>query len=188
MDPITLSADIALAAVASATLSICFGLLMAVRYSPVRLWPHRRIDIFRIHRYLAYFTLLAITAHVVILLFARRVVFRVVDVLFPIHSPLQPLQNTFGAIALYVLLVVLVSSLMRAQIGRRLWKSLHYLVYPAGVLLFIHGVFTDSDLRTGKADLLDGEKVYVMGCFLLVLAASLFALRLRRIRVRARAA
>ncbi|MBW4027415.1 MAG: hypothetical protein HIU93_08415 [Acidobacteria bacterium] len=184
IDWITLSADIGLGAVASATLSICLGLLIAVRYSPLRLWPHRRIDIFRIHRLLAYLTLVAIAAHVLVLLLARRVIFRWIDILLPIHSPLQPLQNTLGAIALYVLLVVLISSLVRVEIGRRLWKSLHYLAYPAGLLLFIHGIFTDSELKTGKADLLDGEKVFVMGCFLLVLGASLFALRLRRIRAR----
>jgi methionine sulfoxide reductase heme-binding subunit len=188
MDWVTLSADVGLVAVGAATLSICLGLLMAVRYSPVRLWPHRRINTFAIHRYLAYITLAAIALHVVVLLFVHRVVFRVVDILLPIHSPLQPVQNTLGAIALYVLLLVLVTSLARVQIGRLLWKSLHYLVYPAGVLLFIHGVFTDSELKTGKADLLDAEKVYVMICFLLVLAASLAALRLRRLRVRARIA
>ena len=188
MDWITFSADVGLVAVGSATLSICLGLLMAVRYSPVRFWPHQHINTFAIHRFLAYITIAAIALHVAVLLFIHRVVFRVVDVLFPIHSPLQPVQNTLGAIALYVLLVVLVTSLLRVQIGRGLWKSLHYLVYPAGVLLFIHGVFTDSELKTGKADLLDAEKVYVMICFLLVLAASLGALRLRRIRARARIA
>jgi DMSO/TMAO reductase YedYZ heme-binding membrane subunit len=184
MDAITLSADAGLVAVTCVSLSICFGLLMAVRYSPVRFWPHRRIDIFRVHRVLAYITFLAIGAHVVLLLLDRRVHFRLQDILLPIHSPLQPFQNTLGAIALYLLVIVLLSSWWRIKLGRRTWKSLHYLVYPAGVLLFIHGVLTDSDLRTGKADLLDGEKVYIMLCFLAVLLASLFALRLRRIRAR----
>src|ERR1700739_923585 len=99
---ITFSADVGLVAVGAATLSICLGLLMAVRYSPVRLWPHRRINTFAIHRYLAYITLAAIALHVGVLLFVHRVAFRLVDILLPVHSPLQPVQNTLGAIALYL--------------------------------------------------------------------------------------
>jgi DMSO/TMAO reductase YedYZ heme-binding membrane subunit len=183
MDLVDLSAYAGLAAVALATANLLIGLLMAVRYSPVKYWPHRRFNLFYAHRITAYATITLTLIHPFILLFGRRVPFRVVDILLPIHSPLQPLQNTLGAIALYLLAIVVVTSLYRLSIGRKWWKRTHLLVYPAALLLLIHGVFTDSELKTGRADLLDGEKVFVEICFLVILAASLASIQIRRRRI-----
>ncbi len=183
MDLVDLSAYAGLAAVALATANLLIGLLMAVRYSPVKYWPHRRFNIFYAHRITAYATITLTLIHPLILLLVRRVPFRVVDILLPIHSPLQPVQNTLGAIALYLLAIVVVTSLYRLSIGRKWWKRTHLLVYPAALLLFIHGVFTDSELKTGRADLLDGEKVFVEICFLVILVASLASIQIRRKRI-----
>jgi DMSO/TMAO reductase YedYZ heme-binding membrane subunit len=183
MDLVDLSAYAGLAAVSLATANLLIGLLMAVRYSPVKYWPHRHFNLFYAHRITAYATITLTLIHPLILLFVRRVPFRVVDILLPIHSPLQPLQNTLGAIALYLLAIVVVTSLYRLSIGRKWWKRTHLLVYPAALLLFIHGVFTDSELKTGRADLLDGEKVFVEICFLVILFASLASIRIRRKRI-----
>jgi DMSO/TMAO reductase YedYZ heme-binding membrane subunit len=183
MDLVDLSAYAGLAAVALATLNLLIGLSMAVRYSPVKYWPHRHFNLFYAHRITAYTTITLTLIHPIILLFGRRVPFRLFDILVPIRSPLQPVQNTLGAIALYLLAIVVVTSLYRLSIGRRWWKRTHLLVYPAAVLLFIHGVFTDSELKTGRADLLDGEKVFVEICFLLILIASIASIRIRRRRI-----
>jgi DMSO/TMAO reductase YedYZ heme-binding membrane subunit len=114
--------------------------------------------------------------------------FRVLDLLIPVWSPLQPVQNSLGAASLYLLALVLVTSLYRLAIGRTWWKRIHWLAYPAALLLFVHGIFTDSELKTGKADLLDGEKVFVELCLVLVLALSFVSLRIRRRRLALRAA
>jgi hypothetical protein len=47
MNAIDLSADFGLLAIILASLNICVGVLIAVRYSPVRCWPHLRLNIFR---------------------------------------------------------------------------------------------------------------------------------------------
>jgi DMSO/TMAO reductase YedYZ heme-binding membrane subunit len=183
MDLVDLSAYAGLTAIALATVNLLIGLLMAVRYSPVKYWPHRHFNLFYAHRITAYATIALTLVHPLILLFVRRVPFRVIDILLPIHSPLQPLQNTLGAIALYLLAIVVVTSLYRLIIGRKWWKRTHLLVYPAAVLLFIHGVFTDSELKTGRADVFDGEKVFVEICFLLILIASVASIQIRRKRI-----
>jgi DMSO/TMAO reductase YedYZ heme-binding membrane subunit len=183
MDLVDLSAYAGLAAVAFATVNLLIGLSMAVRYSPVKYWPHRRFNLFYAHRITAYATITLSLIHPVILLFVRRVHFRLVDILLPVRSPLQPVQNTLGAIALYLVVIVVVTSLYRLSIGRKWWRRAHLLIYPAAALLFIHGVFTDSELKTGRADLLDGEKVFVEICFLLILLASLASIQIRRKRI-----
>jgi DMSO/TMAO reductase YedYZ heme-binding membrane subunit len=77
-----------------------------------------------------------------------------------------------------------VTSYARVRIGRRLWKLLHFLVYPAAALLFVHGLLTDPTLNDSAIDYLDGEKVFVEACLVVVLAASLWAMRYRRAKDR----
>ncbi len=69
MNAIDLSADFGLIAVILASLNICLGVLIAVRYSPVRCWPHLRLNIFRLHNRTGYLLVVAIVLHPVILLF-----------------------------------------------------------------------------------------------------------------------
>jgi len=88
-------------------------------------------------------------------------------------------MNTVGAISLYALLVVIFTSLLRRYMRRPVWRKLHYLVFPAAVLMFIHSVFTDPELSTGKPDLLDGGKVFVEVCLAISIGAWILRLRLR---------
>jgi len=150
-----------LGAVGAATINMLLGMLISLRYSPVRQWPHRKINVFALHQWTAYAAIAFTLTHPVVLLFLHEPRFRVFDILLPIYSPLQPKLNLAGAAALYLLVLVFVSSLLRTRIGRPVWRKLHYLVYPAAVLLFLHSVLTDPNLKDGHPDLLDGGKVFV---------------------------
>jgi hypothetical protein len=104
MTALDLSADIGLVAVGLATLNLLVGSLIAMRYSPWRYWPHHRFNIFRVHNWTGYLLLVTCVAHPTVLLFSSTARFRIRDILYPVHSPSQPLENTIGAIALYCLL------------------------------------------------------------------------------------
>jgi DMSO/TMAO reductase YedYZ heme-binding membrane subunit len=184
LSAIDLCADVGLVAMFLATVNICLGLLIAVRYSPVRYWPRRRLNVFAFHNWTGYGVLAATLVHPVILLVSSQVRFRVLDIVFPVWSPKQPLENTLGAVALYALAIVVVTSYARIKIGRRLWKLLHFLVYPAAALLFVHGLLTDPTLNGTAIDYFDGEKVFVEGCLLVVVVASLWAMQYRRAKDR----
>jgi predicted ferric reductase len=151
--------------------NLFIGLLLSMRYSPLRLWPHRHINMFALHRWTAYIALALVLAHPTVLLFLRTPRFRAIDVLWPVHSYLQPALNTVGAIALYLLTLVLATSLVRTHLGRPVWRRLHYLVFPAAVLLFIHSIYTDPNLKDGHPDLLDGGKIFLEMAALLTFAA-----------------
>jgi DMSO/TMAO reductase YedYZ heme-binding membrane subunit len=69
--------------------------------------------------------------------------------------------------------------LLRAQIGRPLWRRLHYLVFPCAALLFLHSILTDPNLKDGHPDLLDGGKVFVEISLLISVAATTFRIRRR---------
>lgn len=180
MTILDLCAYLGLAAVGTATLNMLLGLLIALRYSPLRLWPHRHINIFRLHNWTAYIVLLLIVLHPAVLLLRASTHFGWRDVLLPIDSPAQPAINTVGAAGLYGLLIVIVTSFFRLRMARPLWKKLHFLVFPAFILMFIHSMLADPLLSHGRVDLLDGGKVFVAICFALALSTVAIRVRLRR--------
>lgn len=172
-------AYLGLAAVGTATVNMVLGLLIALRYSPIRLWPHRHLNVFRLHNWTAYLVLLLLVLHPAVLLLRGSTHFGLADVLLPIQSPVQPKLNTVGAASLYVLLAVILTSLFRLRMARPLWRKLHYLVFPGFVLMFIHSLLTDPSLSTGKADLLDGGKVFIEICCAISLVTWAVRIRLR---------
>jgi predicted ferric reductase len=168
-----------LGAVGAVTINLLLGMLLSLRYSPLRKWPHRRMNLFAFHRWTAYVAIILALTHPAVLLFLRVPRFRVIDVLWPVHSYLQPKLNLAGAGALYLLVIVLLSSLLRARMARLVWRRLHYLVFPAAVLLFLHSILTDPNLKDGKPDLFDGGKIFVEAAALLSFAAVAIRIRLR---------
>jgi predicted ferric reductase len=163
-----LSAYLGLTAVGAVTLNMFLGTLLIFRYSPVRQWPHRRFNYFRLHNWCGYIALVACIVHPLVLLFNAKPKFRFVDLVYPVHSPVQPLENSVGAVALYCLAVVVVTSYFRLALGRRVWKAFHFSIYVGAVALFFHSLLTDPDLSSGRVDWLDGGKLFVEVCAVLV--------------------
>ena len=178
-----LSAYVGLLAVGSVTLNLLLGMLMAFRYSPRRSWPHRRFNYFRLHNWSGYMALSVSFLHPAILLLNKDPRFRLLDLLCPVRSPSQPLENTIGAVALYLLAFVVVTSYLRLRLGRRLWKSFHFSIYFAAAALFFHSLWTAPGLKNDPIDWLDGGKLFVESCFLLI--ASIGLLRWRHSRRKA---
>lgn len=159
------------------TLNILIGLVMSMKYNPVRNWPHRRINTFKIHNWTAYTALTIASIHPVIILFSSTAKFTLFDIIYPVHAPKQPWVNVLGALALYALCFVVLTSYFRLELGRKTWKTLHFTAYGVALLFFIHGILTDPKLKDSPIDFLDGEKVYVELCTLLVLIAAGYRVR-----------
>lgn len=186
MTLLDLCSYLGLAATGLVTLNLLIGMLIALRYSPLRNWPHRHINLFALHQWTAYGVAVFMLTHPLVLLFLRAPRFPLSDLLWPAHSYLQPKINLAGAGALYLLIVVLATSLLRLHMPRRLWHRLHYLVYPSAVLLFLHSILTDPALKDGHPDLLDGGKVFVEICALLIIVVTLIRYKLRGAGLRPR--
>lgn len=177
MSAIDLSGDVGLVAVTLLTLNILLGLLISVRYSPWRYWPHRRMNIFWIHNQTGFAALAMSVLHPLILLFSATAGFHWLDIVLPAWAPSQPVINLFGAAGVYVLVFVLLTSRYRVEIGRRTWKKLHFATYLLAGFVFIHSLLTQPQLNGRPVDFLDGEKLYIEACLLVVIAAALLRLR-----------
>jgi predicted ferric reductase len=179
---VDLSGTIALVAIGLLTANLLLGLLLSVGYNPIRQWPRRRLKLFTYHNWTGYVALAAVALHAGALLFSNDPRFELNDVLWPIHSPVQPRTTTLGAVALYLLAFSVFTSLkgVRAALGRHWWKLFHWTTYASASVFFVHGLIADPLLKGRPPDLIDAEKVYVELCALAVLAATVLRIRHRR--------
>jgi DMSO/TMAO reductase YedYZ heme-binding membrane subunit len=179
---IDISSATGLTALGMFTAQILMGLLLSVGYNPIRQWPRQRwIKLFTFHNWLGYLALATALLHPLILLASSEAGFRLFDIAVPIWSPTQPIPNTLGAIALYLIAFVVLTSYFRRVFGHRRWKLLHYTAYAAAAVFYVHGVWADPLLKNRPVDWIDAEKVYVEGCAVLVLAATVMRVRYRRV-------
>lgn len=174
---IDVSSVFGLIAVGILTAQILLGLLLSVGYNPLRQFPHQRVKLFTFHNWLGYIGLSTALIHPLILLFSSTAGFTLFDIVVPIWSPTQPIPNTLGAIAFYLVAFVVLTSYFRRLFGHHRWKQLHYVAYAAAIVLYVHGTWADPLLKNRPVDFIDAEKAYVEGCGLLVLAATIWRFR-----------
>lgn len=178
-----LSSYAGLAALALLTLNVLLGLLLSVKYNPVRRWPHRRVNTVALHNWTGYAALAVALVHPVVLLFSATAGFGVLDLLWPLGAPKQPVINTLGGLAFYLLLFVVTTSVLwqeRRAMSRRLWKRFHFATYALFPLYAVHSVLTDPTLKDHPIDPFDAEKVFVELCVLAVVVGIGFRVRHQR--------
>jgi DMSO/TMAO reductase YedYZ heme-binding membrane subunit len=177
---IDVSSVVGLTALGLFTAQILLGLLLSIGYNPIRHWPRQRwLKLFTVHSWLGYIGLATACTHPLILLASADAGFRLFDIVVPIWSPTQPIPNTLGAIALYLIAFVVLTSYFRRVFGRHRWKQLHYTAYAAAAVFYVHGVWADPLLKNRTPDFIDAEKVYVEACALLVVGATAWRVRQR---------
>jgi predicted ferric reductase len=175
---IDVSSVAGLIAVGILTAQILLGLLLSVGYNPIRRWPRvRGVKLFTFHNWLGYIGLAAALTHPLILLASPTAGFRLFDVFVPIWSPTQPVPNTLGAIAFYLVAFVVVTSYLRRLFGHHRWKQLHFTAYAAAGVFYLHGIWADPLLKNQPPDFVDAEKVYVEACAALVAGLTLWRFR-----------
>jgi len=83
--------------------------------------------------------------HVALLFVDRFVPFGLSDLFVPLTSEYRPVSVAFGIVAMYGMVLVLVSSWVRKRVGTVWWRRLHLLAVPTFMLTLLHGVFAGSD-------------------------------------------
>lgn len=86
--------------------------------------------------------------HMALLVLDTFMKFSIRDVLVPMRSTYRPVAITFGVIAMYLAVVILVTSWLRKRMSTRLWRAIHLAAVPAFSLALLHGVFAGTD--TGR--------------------------------------
>ncbi len=157
------------------TAVLVLGVLGTIRWRSER-WP--RFLVAGLHRNLTLFAIAFVVVHVVTTVADGYAPIRFVDAVVPFVSPYRPIWLGLGALAFDLLLALTLTSLLRARVGLRMWRAVHWLAYAAWPLALVHGLGTGSDSRLGWL------AVLTLGCVAAVVAA--IVVRLLRAAARPR--
>jgi DMSO/TMAO reductase YedYZ heme-binding membrane subunit len=108
-------------------------------------WP--RFLVVGLHRNLTLLTLAFLGLHILTTVVDSFAPVRLVDAVVPFVSTYRPVWVGLGAIAFDLLLALTATSLLRARIGHRQWRLLHWLAYAAWPVALAHALGTGSDAR-----------------------------------------
>jgi predicted ferric reductase len=124
-------------------LSMMLGLTMTNKLA--RVWPGGPVA-FDLHQHTSLLGLAFALFHALVLLGDRYIGYSLAQILMPFASTAyKPLEVGLGQIALYLLALVGLSFYVRALIGRKLWRSIHFLSFALFVLALLHGVGSGTD-------------------------------------------
>lgn len=126
-------------------------------------WP--RFLVTGLHRNLTLLTLVFLAGHIVTTVLDSFTPIALPSAFVPFISSYRPIWLGLGAVAFDLLIALTLTSLLRARIGYRKWRSLHWLAYAAWPVALTHGLGTGSDARFGWM------QAVTVGCVLVVAAA-----------------
>ena len=126
------------------TAVVVLGVAGATRWRSAR-WP--RFVVAGLHRNLTLLALVFIAMHVITTVADGYAPISFVSAIFPFTSSYRPVWLGLGAIAFDLLLALTFTSLWRARIGYRAWRTLHWLAYASWPIALVHALGTGSDAR-----------------------------------------
>lgn len=179
-----LSSTLGLIATCVLTFNLLLGILLSTAYRRSPIWKRlpdrvKKISIDDLHNWTAYVALVLALAHPVLLLPDAALKYRVTTLLFPVSAPHQAFWTMFGSLALYALIVVIITTqkAVKNRLGFRAWKNIHLISYGTALLFVIHGIAMDPELKDRPVDWLDGEKLVSEGCGLVLVVATYMRFR-----------
>jgi predicted ferric reductase len=120
---------------------IVLGLLTAGRRAPVQ----PAFVVTGLHRSLSLLSLAFLGLHIAANVIDNYVTIRWADAVVPFISAYRPFWLGLGAIACDIVLILIITSLLRARVGLRTWRAVHWLAYACWPVAVVHGVGIGTD-------------------------------------------
>ena len=90
-----------------------------------------------------------------------------VNAVIPFTGTYRPFWLGLGALSFDLILAVIVTSILRRQIGHSTWRAVHWLTYAGWPIALLHGLGTGSDVKS------TWMLAISIGCLILVIGAVL---------------
>ena len=152
------------------TATMVMGLLNRSRLATDR-WPRFVID--RVHRNVALLAVVFLCLHILLAVTDGFVSIPVLAAVVPFFHSYSPLWVGLGAVACDLMLAIAITSLLRARLGYRSWRAVHWLGYLSWPVALAHGIGNGTDHWT----------VWMLAIDAVCLAAVLGALTVRLVQV-----
>lgn len=182
-----ISSTIGLIATAVLTFNLLLGMLLSSAYRRSPLWKKlpsilKKVNVDDLHNWTAYIALALVLTHPLLLLPDVTLKYKLSDILLPIHAPHQPFRTVLGSLALYAVIIVIITTQKKVKriLGFRTWKNIHLISYGTALLFIVHGVVMDPELKDRPVDWLDGEKILSEICGMVLIVAMVIRWRYYR--------
>lgn len=106
-------------------------------------WP--RFFTPALHRSISLWVLVLLVIHIATAVLDGYVTIRLADAVVPFGGTYRPLWLGFGALAFDMLLALVFTSVLRARLGYRGWRAVHWLAYACWPVALLHGLGTGTD-------------------------------------------
>jgi predicted ferric reductase len=125
-------------------MSTLWGMLLGMRVLNRFTAPGWLLDF---HRYLGALSIVFIGVHVGGLVGDNWLHIGWSEVLVPMASTYRPMPVAYGVAGLYLLVAIELTSLLKARIPRRVWRSVHLLSIPLFIVSTLHGIQAGTDVH-----------------------------------------
>lgn len=146
------------------TVVLVLGVVDVRRFASSR-WPRFVID--SLHRNASLLAVAFLGLHIIASVLDSFAPISLLDAFIPFAGSYRPFWLGLGAISFDLIVAVLVTSLMRRQLGFASWRAVHWLAYASWPIALLHGLGTGSDV---KSSWLLGLSI---GCLVAAIAAVL---------------
>jgi len=102
-----------------------------------------------LHRNLSLLSVLFVAVHVITAIADPFVTIGIAASVIPFTSPYETVWIGLGAVALDLMAALIVTSLLRARIGRRMWRAVHWLSYAIWPVALMHSIWSSKDFQHG---------------------------------------
>jgi sulfoxide reductase heme-binding subunit YedZ len=150
------------------TLTVCFGLLVRTKLMDALVARWRTFDV---HQVTTLVALAFVVLHIFALLGDHYIGFNLSELFVPFTASYRPTEVALGIVALYLMIVVVVSFYVRRSISYAAWRAIHYLTFGVFLLALGHGVLAGTDSGEPWA------RAIYLGTGLLVVAVTYWRVR-----------
>jgi DMSO/TMAO reductase YedYZ heme-binding membrane subunit len=123
-------------------LSVIWGLALSTRALGRRPRANWLLDL---HRFLGGLAVIFVAVHLVGLAFDHWVDIGLRQMLVPFTSSWNPMAVSWGVVALYLLVAIELTSLVRKRLPKRFWKGIHLTSYGLYVIATVHMFTAGTD-------------------------------------------
>jgi methionine sulfoxide reductase heme-binding subunit len=102
-----------------------------------------------LHRNISLLAVGFIAVHVLTAVADSYVSISLAAAVIPFVSAYKPLWLGLGAVSLDLMAAIIVTSLLRARLGRRAWRAVHWLAYACWPVAVAHSLGSSADMRHG---------------------------------------
>jgi methionine sulfoxide reductase heme-binding subunit len=113
-----------------------------------------RFAVTGLHRNLSLLAVVFIAVHVLSAVLDSYVHIPLTAAVIPLASSYEPLALGLGAVSLDITVAVIVTSLLRRHLSRRVWRAVHLLAYASWPVAWLHSITASKDMLHGPLFLL----------------------------------